>query len=204
MKLLHEIERRKSPSGKWTYRYGLFFCNYCEQSVERLFYSGKSQRSCGCVTDDLNTKHGHYVNGVASPIAAVWHGMKDRCFNLKNKRYARYGGRGISICSAWLGDPEAFFSWALKNGWEPGLQIDRKKNDLGYSPNNCHFVTSAANGRNRRSTRLSMVVAREIRSVFAAGNTSKWDLARSYGVGWGTIADVIRNRTWIDKEASNV
>lgn len=35
MELLHETGRRKSPSGKWTYRYALFFCGYCKQSVER-------------------------------------------------------------------------------------------------------------------------------------------------------------------------
>ena len=200
MKQVGETYRRESQSRKWLYSYAMFFCDYCKETVERLAASGKKQRSCGCMSKAFPTKHGQFADGISSPLASVWHGMKDRCFNPNNKRFNRYGGRGISIFSTWLNDPETFFAWALENKWEPGLQIDRINNDLGYLPENCRFVTSATNGRNRSSTKLDIHIARKMRVEFAGGGLSKWDLARKYGVGWGTVADVIKNKTWIDRE----
>lgn len=61
-----------------------------------------------------------------------------------------YKGRGISVCEEWL-NLKAFESWCLSHGWRKGLQIDRIDNDKGYSPDNCRFVTSKENCRNRRS-----------------------------------------------------
>ena len=44
----------------------------------------------------------------------------------------------------------AFRQWALANGYEPGLQIDRE--DQGYSPGNCRWVTSEKNNQNTRKS----------------------------------------------------
>jgi hypothetical protein len=71
----------------------------------------------------------------------VYHQMMHRCFNPTHKSFHRYGGRGITVCEEWKGKMEDFIKWALANGWQYGLQIDRRNNDLGYSPDNCHFVT---------------------------------------------------------------
>ena len=47
-----------------------------------------------------------------------------------------------------------FKKWALTNGYHEGLQIDRRNNDKGYSPENCRWVTCKDNQRNRRNNRL--------------------------------------------------
>ena len=73
--------------------------------------------------------------------------MKERCNNPHNKRYDRYGGRGISVCKEWK-DFAAFRSWMLANGYEQGKSIDRINSDGNYEPGNCRLVTTAAQNRN--------------------------------------------------------
>ena len=75
-----------------------------------------------------------------------------RCYNPKNKWYKHYGGRGITVCDEWLNDKEAFYKWAIENGYKQGLEIDRKDNNSEYSPQNCHWVTRAQNTNNREIT----------------------------------------------------
>lgn len=80
--------------------------------------------------------------------------MKNRCFNPKCKAFKDYGGRGITVCDEWVSDPDSFVEWALSNGYEYGLAIDRIDNDGNYEPNNCRWVTAAENNQNRRSSRF--------------------------------------------------
>ena len=53
------------------------------------------------------------------------------------------------IGTAGLDDYRAFEKWALANGSRPELTIDRIDNDLGYSPDNCRFITQSENTRRR-------------------------------------------------------
>jgi hypothetical protein len=92
-----------------------------------------------------NKKHGLYYH----PLYAVWNTMKSRCRCPTNNKYDYYGGRGIALCDEW-NNPEPFIEWALANGWERGLQIDREDNNGNYEPGNCRFVTSKVNSNNRR------------------------------------------------------
>lgn len=80
----------------------------------------------------------------------IWCGMRNRCSNPNQKNYRLYGGRGIKVCEEWLNSFEAFYTWALNNGYSAKLTIDRKDNDKGYTPENCRWVTQAEQIRNRR------------------------------------------------------
>lgn len=79
--------------------------------------------------------------------------MHDRCYNKNDKRYSDWGGRGIKICDEWNEDIESFIRWAISNGYQTGLSIDRIDNDKDYSPDNCRWVTLSENNQNRRSSR---------------------------------------------------
>lgn len=78
--------------------------------------------------------------------------IKDRCYNPNNKSYHRYGCRGIKMCQEQLDDYDKFEEWALRNGFEKDLAIDRIDNDGDYSPENCRFVTIKENNQKRRTT----------------------------------------------------
>lgn len=80
-------------------------------------------------------------------LALIFYGMRERCFNIKHPSYHRYGGRGITICGAWLNSLNAFRKWALANGYAFGLTIDRKDNNGNYCPGNCQWLTKSANSK---------------------------------------------------------
>lgn len=119
-------------------------------------------KSCGCWNDECrrSATHGHKrrnYNGGSHPLYQVWCEFRRRCRSQNHKRYADYGGRGIVVCREWDEDYEAFHNWAVANGWQRGLCLDRRDNDGPYSPDNCRFVTYAVNNRNKRKYRTSRV-----------------------------------------------
>lgn len=91
------------------------------------------------------------------PLYNILHSMKNRCYRLSNHNYNIYGGRGIYICDEWLNNPELFIYWALNNGWEPGLEVNRIDNNGPYSPENCNIVTKKENCRNRSTNRYATI-----------------------------------------------
>ena len=81
----------------------------------------------------------------------AWKAMKQRCQNPKCNAYHNYGARGIAVCDEW--QPfEPFCEWALSNGYEKGLDLDRIDNDGDYDPRNCRWVDRKTNTLNRRCT----------------------------------------------------
>lgn len=86
-----------------------------------------------------------------TPLFGIWHGMITRCEDKTVKAYKDYGGRGISVCEEWRNDFQKFYDWAVNNGYQKGLQIDRINNDGNYEPSNCRFVTQVINANNKRS-----------------------------------------------------
>lgn len=83
-----------------------------------------------------------------TPLYNKWISMRERCNNPHNKSYARYGGKGIMVCSEWNGSFNNFAEWAMESGYQPGLTIDRIDNRRGYSPGNCRWATTAQQNRN--------------------------------------------------------
>lgn len=81
----------------------------------------------------------------------IYVNMKSRCYNQKASRYNRYGGRGIRVCEEWLHDFKQFYDWAMVSGYSDSLSLDRIDCNKDYSPNNCRWVTSEIQNRNKEN-----------------------------------------------------
>lgn len=94
--------------------------------------------------------------GAEHPVYTTWRHMKERCYKEKDPAYKNYGGRGIKVCDEWLGlsGSTNFCNWAINNGWQEGLTLDRIDNEGNYEPSNCRWITKKEQNRNRRSNRL--------------------------------------------------
>lgn len=110
-------------------------------------------KSCGC----LNKEHHFKIhNKSKTRLYHVWEGIKTRCNKSTDKSYKHYGARGIRVCDEW-NTPIAypvFETWALKNGYLPGLTIERINVDGNYEPSNCKWIPPAQQSNNTRKNVL--------------------------------------------------
>lgn len=126
----------------------------------------------------------------------VYYDIKKRCYDKTSVSYKRYGARGITMCTQWENDRQAFFDWCITNGYKKGLQIDRIDNDKGYCPENCRFVTRAENQHNTSQTVLSEKAVKIIKGNSISKRYSQKELAKRFGVSQSRISEVVNNNSW--------
>jgi hypothetical protein len=82
-------------------------------------------------------------------LYVIWTNMKSRCNNKNYKNhYEYYGGRGITVCSEWA-EYQKFRDWALSNGYDDSLTIERKDTNGNYEPDNCCWIPYSEQNKNR-------------------------------------------------------
>ena len=130
-------------------KYDKHYLCVCECGNEKViaYRSLKAEvtKSCGCLAIKAATKHGFSNH----KLYYVYKGIIDRCTNHNHIAYNRYGGRGINVCKEWTEDKSSFFIWAVENGYQEGLSIDRIDNDKGYYPENCRWTTDSEQNINK-------------------------------------------------------
>jgi hypothetical protein len=129
--------------------YAKWICK-CDCGGEKTVQSGHLKKgdvkSCGCA----NVTHGHTRGRIYTAEYNTWISMKDRCCNPKNKRYDRYGGRGITVSNEWLNNFDVFYK-DMGDKPTPKHSIDRINNDKGYCKENCKWATDKEQARNQSS-----------------------------------------------------
>ena len=120
-----------------------FICKCGNESIGSIHNLKNSERCRKC----SSVKH----NGTKNPHYMVWFQIKDRCFNVNNKNYHNYGGRGITICEEWKHDYERFIN---DMGYRPTDKhsLDRIDNNGNYCKENCRWVTQDIQCRNTRKS----------------------------------------------------
>lgn len=114
-----------------------------------------SVSSCGCLRSDMAKEWGKerlFKHGFSNhPLMRIWDAMIQRCHNPNNKSYFNYGGRGVVVCEEWRKNYYSFYNWAINNGWNEKLNLDKDifGNGLLYSPDTCKFVTRKENNRKK-------------------------------------------------------
>lgn len=144
-----EYEARRDKNGK-SYIYWKCICDCGREIWTRgttLRYG--TVKSCNH-HNKCNLKHGM----VNSRLYRIYYDMKQRCLNPKNTAYEYYGGRGITICDEWLGENGFinFSKWALSNGYDDELTIDRINTNGNYGPDNCRWADIHTQMMNRRNS----------------------------------------------------
>lgn len=159
----------------------------CDCGKEHQAASGKLLQgkvsSCGCHAKDLHIKqlqkHGITTGGKPRTLT-IWSGMKARCLNPNATSYKNYGARGVKVCNEWM-EFEKFHNWAIQNGYDEGLQLDRIDNDGNYEPTNCRWVDRTTNMINQRRNRIITI---DERSQPISYWIKELRLTRSTVYGW--------------------
>lgn len=118
-------------------------------------------------------------------IRNIWYGMIHRTPNPDHSEFVRYGARGITVCDEW----HSFecFHQDMKDGYLPGLSIDRIDNDKGYCKQNCKWATKKEQANNRRTSKLFTIdgVTKTLAQwTEQSGLKSSTVRQRLYGYGW--------------------
>lgn len=94
---------------------------------------------------------------VIHALKRTYKNMIARCYEPLTTNYFRYGGRGIYVAEEWAvynNGCNAFILWAINNGYEPGLTLDRIDNNGPYAPWNCRWTTMKVQSNNRRGNTI--------------------------------------------------
>ncbi len=152
------------------------------------------QMSCGCLAIE-HASAANKIHGMCNTAEhSAWSSMIGRCYNPKSRRYALYGGRGISVCDRWLAKFSSFYT---DMGPRPsdGHSLDRIDSNGNYEPGNCRWADIETQNRNRSNVRRWVVAGREMTIPEIAEHTgyTKNCIHLRFRNGW-TIDEVLAGR----------
>jgi hypothetical protein len=125
-----------------------------------------------------------------TPLYRVWCRMKGCTSSPSHQDFKYYGERGIVVCEEWQRF-ETFYAWAVSNGYQRGLTIDRIDSTRGYCPSNCQWITLSEQQGKRRDSIM----------VEINGKTqclSYW--CKELGMNWHTVHSRIK-KGWTPEKA---
>lgn len=149
-------------------------------------------QSCGCLLAEAR-KLNNYIHGESrTRLYKIWVGIKSRCYDKQSRSFHKYGQRGITVCKEWCDYYEVFKEWAIANGYQDNLTLDRIDNEGNYEPSNCRWATQKEQQNNRRNNHL-LTYNDETLTV------SQWN--EKLGFPRGTISQRLNKLGWSVEKA---
>lgn len=139
-KRLYDIEyRKKNLKRLQEYQKTYYKANYKEVSKRHKKNRLKNLEEYKERIIDWTRQHPEWIN---------YKSMVKRCYNHNDVGYARYGGRGITMCDSWRA---SFYNFLYDMGPRPGKRysIDRVNNSGNYELSNCRWATPKQQANNR-------------------------------------------------------
>lgn len=173
-------------------------CVECGWETDMQYRHIKIPRQCKhCVT--INNKK-YYIGDYRwnnKRLQHIFNGIVTRCYNPEDRAYRWYGKKGIKICEEWLENRLSFEQWALANGYQKGLTIDRIDESKDYCPENCRWITGSDNSKYKSTTKILKVdeeehTGREWADVLNLGTNTINMLLRKYSKEM--VVEFIRRR----------
>lgn len=190
------IERVETPTGHGRAARWKCVCdcgNITEKPTTSMLRSGQST-SCGCLRQErsleVHSTHGDGHHKDRNRLYQIWADMKHRCNSPKARAWKNYGGRGIKVCEAW-NHYEMFKLWALANGYQDNLTLDRIDVNGDYEPSNCRWATYKQQANNTRKN-INLTLQGKTQSL------QQW--AEELGIPRTTIVNRLR-RGWSVEDA---
>lgn len=159
-----------------------------------------SVKSCGCYMRDVQREK-HTTHGRSrSRLYLIYIGMIRRCYKEKNPNYKNYGAREIRVCDEWLTGFEAFYDWAMRNGYDETSKrgectLDRVDVDGHYEPSNCRWVSAKVQARNKRNNRLI---------TYKGETKTLYEWAEKVGINPHTLESRFRRGWTVEKALGDV
>lgn len=125
-------------------------------------------KSCGCLRVDTTRKTTYSHGARGTRLWRIWQAMKYRCKATSGRKNKYYASRGIKVCKPWC-DFKEFQKWALTNGYQDDLTIERINFNGNYEPDNCTWIPQSEQTKNSRHNVIviyngtSMLVTEAIR-----------------------------------------
>lgn len=179
--VIERVDNAKDGTAQW-------LCQ-CDCGNVSVCYGTKLRnrhiQSCGCLKRSRNGKR-------KTRLYRIWTTMKARCEKKTKDNYKFYGGRGITVCEEWQ-DFECFEKWAVANGYQDNLSLDRKNPNQNYMPSNCRWITIQEQQNNRRDNVIL---------TYKGKTYTKAQLARALGYKYHTVDNRLR-LGWTTEEIAN-
>ena len=137
-------------AGRDKYRQAVWLCE-CDCGNTSVVNGGDlrsgNTKSCGCLNREKVSSRRKTHGLSKTRLHRIWRGMRSRCFLQSMPKYKNYGERGIVVCEEWRDNFQAFYEWAMANGYREDLTIDRIDVDGNYEPSNCRWITISENSK---------------------------------------------------------
>jgi len=137
---------------------------------------------CGYKSAQTRLANEKYIGDTEKHLAIEFNLIKQRCQNPRATGFSNYGGRGIHVCKEWNDNTRSFIDWAIANGYNENLTIDRIKVNGPYSPDNCRWVDRHTQANNK-SNNVYITTSYDSRTI------ADWarDLGFSYSFLYKTL-----------------